>query len=165
MKKMIDFADFLWHKPVLMITTILLSIVKTVLDFVEIYLFNDWPFLWSLLVLVHVDTVLGFWKSAKNRTVSSRGFAGYFEKLGSYAAFLILTHVLITFPIEGTPTKIFAWINNVFYSAIMVREAISIVENIGAIKEGIIPTWILAYLKKYDASGKLEDLKNPNGNE
>lgn len=159
MKKAIEFFDYYQHKPMILLTASVLGFLKLI---VEKYLFNDWQFLYALFVLVLLDTSLGIWRNLKTKTLSSRGFAGFFEKLGLYASFLIVTHVLITFTVSGKSIGVFAWIDSVFYSAIMVREAISILENIGAIKPDLIPAWILAYLKKFDASGKLSDLQNPN---
>ena len=40
----------------------------------------------------------------------------------------------------------------------MVREAISIVENIGEIKPDLLPAWVLSRLKKFDESGQFKDL-------
>lgn len=160
---MFDFFEYYSHNPTLLLLTGVLGFLKLI---VEKYLFNDWQFLSALFVLVMLDTALGVWKNLKTKSLSSRGFAGFFEKMGLYASFLIVTHVLITFTVNGKEVGVFAWIDNVFYSAIMVREAISILENIGTIKPDLIPAWILAYLKKFDASGKLSDLQNPepNGN-
>ena len=158
---MTDFFEYYQHKPTLILLASVLGFLKLI---VEKYLFNDWQFLSALFVLVLPDTFLGIWKNLKNKSLSSRDFAGFFEKIGLYASFLILTHVLLTFTVSGKEIGVFAWIDNVFYSAIMVREAISILENIGAIKPDLVPAWILAYLKKFDASGKLSDLQNPESN-
>lgn len=162
MKKLIDFFDFFAHKPMILTTTLVISFLKTLLDVVEVHLFSDWDFLISMLIMVHLDTLLGIWKSAKFKQVSSRGFAGYFEKLIMYFVFLIATHQLFSFPIEGKPNVLFGWIKNLSYTLIMVREAISLVENIGVIRPGLINPNILSYLKKFDASGKFSDLQNPN---
>lgn len=158
MKKMQSFFEYFQHKPSLILLSTFLGVLKAI---TEKYLFSDWQFLIALFVLILLDTILGIWKNLKTKSLSSRGFAGFFEKMGLYASFLIVTHVLITFTINGKPISVFGWIDSVFYSAIMVREAISILENIGAIKPDLIPAWILAYLKKFDASGKLSDLQNP----
>ncbi len=156
---MIHFFEYYQHKPILILLASVLGFLKLI---IEKYFFNDWQFLSAFFVLIMLDTLLGIWKNLKTKTLSSRGFAGFFEKLGLYASFLIVTHILITFTIDGKEVVVFAWIDNVFYCAIMVRESISIIENIGAIKPDLIPSWILAYLKKFDASGKLSDLQNPN---
>lgn len=156
-----DFMGFLCEKPLLLFATIFLSFLKTALELVEIYLFKDWMYLGFVLILIHLDTILGFWKNAKAHNLSSRGFADYFEKIGLYGAILIMLHVLNAVPIGGQAGYVaFKWFKNAFYFAIMVRESISILENIGSIRIGFVPAWILTYLKKYDASGKLIDLQN-----
>lgn len=159
-----NFFDFFGSKPLIFVVTIFLSILKTVLDFVQIYLFRDWQFLIFLLVMVHLDTILGVWKAVKFKQVSSRGFAAYFEKLGMYLIFLIASHVLYNLPIEGKPEIIFSGIKNSSYVFIIVREFISLIESIGVIRPGLINPNILSYLKKFDASGKFSDLQTPNTN-
>ena len=158
---MFDFLEFFNAKPAMIWSAAILAFLKAV---VEKYLFSDWQFLYFLLVIIFLDTALGVWKNLKTKTLSSRGFAGFFEKITLYAVFLIVTHVLVSFKIADSQLPVFAWIDDVFYSAIIVREIISVIENIGAIKPDLIPAWILAYLKKFDTSGKLTDLQNPSQN-
>jgi hypothetical protein len=38
-----------------------------------------------------------------------------------------------------------------------VREGISIVEKIGALKPNLLPVWILKRLKHFDENGKFQD--------
>ena len=70
-----DFMGFLCEKPLLLFATIFLSFLKTALELVEIYLFKDWMYLGFVLILIHLDTILGFWKNAKAHNLSSRGVA------------------------------------------------------------------------------------------
>ncbi len=165
MRKMFDFFDYYAHKPTLIFAMALTGLLKTVLDIVNVYLFSDWEFMISLLIITHIDTVLGVWLAVRNQQVSSRGFAGYFEKHIIYALFLIMCHVLTHLKIDGREVAFFQWVNNMFYVAILVREAISILEKVGAIKPNLIPNWILAYLKRFDASGRIQDLNPTNTNE
>lgn len=129
-----------------------------VMKFVEKYVFNDWQFLVFLVVVVGVDTVLGFWKNWRYHTLSSAGFSKLFTKILIYGSVLVLTHVLTRFTIGGEANTIFSWFDTVMYSAIMVREAISIVEKVGAISPGILPRWILKRLQAFDNSGNPKDL-------
>jgi phage-related holin len=161
---MFNFLDYFAHKPGLMLIMLVSGLVKTVLDFVNIYLFSDWQFVISLLTITHIDTVLGVWLAGRHKQISSRGFVGYFEKHILYAMCLITCHVLINLKIDGQDVLFFKWVNNVFYVAILAREVISIFEKIGHIRPGLIPAWILAYLKKFDATGKIET-PNPLNNE
>jgi phage-related holin len=164
MRKMFVFFDYYAHKPTLIFAMALTGLLKTVLDIVNVYLFSDWEFMISLLIITHIDTVLGVWLAVRNQQVSSRGFAGYFHKHIIYALFLIMCHVLTHLKIDGKEVAFFNWVNNMFYIAILVREAISILEKVGAIKPNLIPSWVLAYLKRFDSTGRIQDL-NPNSPE
>ena len=129
--------------------------IKTVFD---TYIFSDWQFVLFLITLVVVDTVLGTYKAYVKKTLESRAYARLFEKIMLYGAILITSHVLISFPISGTATGLFDWVDDVLYCAMMVREAISIFENVGEIKPNLLPAWVLARLKKFDESGQFKDL-------
>lgn len=130
-----------------------------ILHLFEKYLFSDWQFLVFLMVLIGIDTATGFWKHWKLNSVSSKGFAAFFQKVIVYAVFLILTHGLKNFTVAGAVNGLFSWVDNLFYAAIMVREAISIIENLGVIRPGLLPNWILAKLKSFDETGKTQDLQ------
>ncbi|WP_215242169.1 bacteriophage holin [Dyadobacter helix] len=128
---------------------------KTVLD---TYFFSDWQFVLFLIIMIMVDTALGTCRAWKKKNLESRAWARLFEKLLLYGAVLIMSHVLIRFPISGSATGLFDWVDDVLYCAIMVREALSIFENVGEIKPDLLPAWILARLKKFDESGQFKDL-------
>lgn len=129
--------------------------LKTVFD---TYVFSDWQFVLFLLIMIVVDTALGTYKAWKKRSLESRAYARLFEKILLYGSVLVMSHVLIRFPVSGTATGLFDWVDDVLYCAIMVREAISIVENVGEIKPDLLPAWVLARLKKFDESGQFKDL-------
>ncbi|MEI7585571.1 phage holin family protein [Runella sp.] len=160
MKKMRDFFVYYAHKPTLMLIVAMLGFLKTLLEIVNIYLFDDWQLLASLLIITHIDTILGVWLATIRKQISSKGFSGYFIKHIVYMLLLIAFHVLTNLKIKGKPVVFFFWINNAFCVAILVRELISIVEKVGAIKPDLIPPWILSYLKKFDSTGKVEPLNN-----
>lgn len=129
--------------------------IKAVAD---TYIFSDWQFVLFLLIMIVVDTALGTYKAWKKKTLESRAYARLFEKILLYGCVLVMSHVLIRFPISGTATGLFDWADDVLYCAIMVREAISIVENVGEIKPDLLPKWVLGRLKKFDESGQFKDL-------
>ena len=131
-----------------------------IVKFVEKYVYNDWEFLKFLFVICIVDTALGFFKAIIQKNVSSKGFSMVFSKLITYMSALITTHVLVSFTIDKQVNIIFSWFNTVVFSAIIVREAISIFENIAIIQPGAFPKKILSYLKYFDSiTGKLDKLK------
>jgi len=129
--------------------------LKTVFD---TYIFSDWQFVAFLIAIVLVDTILGTYKAWKGKTLESRAYARLFEKILLYGAVLVTSHILISFPLSGTPNGLFTWCDDVLYCAMIVREAISILENVGEIKPDFLPAWILSRLKKFDESGQFKDL-------
>ncbi len=126
----------------------------------EKYLFSDWEFLKFLLLIVGLDTCLGIWSNYKAHTISSRGFSKLFTKCIIYFSLLILTNLLTKYCVDGVQNSLFNWLDNVIYCAIIVREAISVLEHMTAISPGILPSWILKRLKQFDESGNLKDLTN-----
>lgn len=128
---------------------------------IEQYVYSDWEFLKFLFVIVSVDTILGLIKSIMERKVSSKGFGMVLKKLLIYTSLLITTSALTKFTVCGAPQVAFSFLSNVVFSAIMVREAISIFENVAEIEPGVLPTSILKYLQKFhsETGQKLSDEK------
>lgn len=122
----------------------------------EKYLFNDWSFLIYLIILILLDTLLGVWRAIKYNQVNSSKFGGFIIKVVLYAIFMVVVHNLSNFSNNEATKFVFSWVQELCYGAVLVREAISIIENIGAIKKGLIPNWILSKLKAYDEKGNFE---------
>lgn len=122
-----------------------------IVTWIEKYAFSDWEFLKFLFVIVCIDTFLGLFKAVRNKSISSKGFSMVLIKIIMYACALITTSALVKFTIEGAPQTAFGFVNKVIFSAIMLREAISIFENISEIQPNLLPGSILSYLKKFDS--------------
>ena len=120
---------------------------------IDKYVFQDWQFVISLVIIITVDTFLGVYGSWKQGRFSSKGFSKFFEKVVIYFAVLILTHVMGTFKIDGEVNTLFSWFDHFTYSAIMIREAISILENVGRIRPDLVPTGLLKKLKSLQDGG------------
>ncbi len=90
MKKLFDFVDYFASKPMILATTLVISYLKVLFDLIEIHLFNDWQVLIALLILLHIDTALGFLNAVKTKQVSSKAFSKYFEKLVLYFSALVV---------------------------------------------------------------------------
>lgn len=125
--------------------------IAPVIGWIEKYVYSDWEFLKFLFVVISVDTILGLLKAFIHKNVSSKGFSMVLRKIIIYTGALITTSALVKFTIEGAPQAAFGFFNNVVFSAIMLREAISIFENIAEIDPNIMPSWILKYLHKFDS--------------
>lgn len=145
-----------YFEPAKMKLPLLLSAIGVpFITLFEKYIFSDWEFLFFLFVLVSLDTATGMWKHWMRGTVSSQGFGGVIVKTAVYGVFLIVLHVFVSFPKKPLITDLFVWLENFGYGAIIVREGISIVENLNAIKPGLIPVWLTKRLKDFDETGKL----------
>ena len=118
------------------------------------FIFSDWEFLTFLVILVALDTLTGVVKAWKFARISSAGFTGVILKTFVYAVFVIVLHVLESFSEKEFVKTAFDWIGTLGYSAVIVRESISIIENLGVIYPTAIPKWILAKLKSFDDTGK-----------
>lgn len=102
-------------------------------------------------MVVAVDTILGLIKAIMNKRISSKGFGMVLIKIITYSSALITTSALVKFTVGGAPQSAFSFMNNMVFSAIMVREAISVFENISEINPSIIPPYILKYLQKFNS--------------
>ncbi len=125
------------------------------LKWLEKYIFGDWEYMLFLLLLIVGDTLLGFYLAWRSHTIESRAWAKIVEKLITYFSLLIVCHILADYTIDGQKFEYFAWAKHLGYSALIVRESISIIENAGKIRPNLLPTWILKRLQKFDKTGKL----------
>lgn len=149
----------LTNKKIILMSVSLSFLVKLF----EKYIFSDYEFLIFLIVIVSIDTVIGFLKAFHLHNVSSKGFSLIFTKFIVYTSLLILTHTLKHYTVAGEPNHIFGWIDNFIYSAIILREAISILENIAAIYPNLLPKSLLKRLKDFDQDGNLLITNKQNG--
>jgi toxin secretion/phage lysis holin len=134
-------------------------IVAAITQFISTYIFADFEFAKWLAVLIIIDTILGFVDALRQGKVSSKGFGGIIKKIIAYGIVLCVIHILTHFRVEGARNELFNWFTQIGYSALVVRESISILENSGKLAPNLIPAWILKSLKAFDKSGKPEDLQ------
>ena len=133
------------------------------LKFVEKYIYSDWQFAFSIIILIVVDTVLAMYAAYKNKQpITSRKFSAVFEKIIVYFSMLVMTKVLMSFLINGSSLNIFSWVDEVVCSFVVVRESISILEKATDINETLVPKWLLSKLKGFAVDGKFDNLKDPN---
>jgi len=135
---------------------ILSAIFSPLLNFFECYVFDDWQFMQFMIILIVLDSILGIWRAIKRKEVSSKGFGMIFKKLFIYMSLLILSHVLVNFKIEGKPSLIFMWFDDLVYSAILLRESISILENVAIIYPNAVSKLVLEKLKEFELSRKTD---------
>jgi phage-related holin len=117
------------------------------------YIFDSWEFAAFLAVAICVDTITGVWAAYKRNNIASNTFGKVFTKIILYALFLVVLHGLANFNDDPISKTVFSWLNSAGYAAVIGREALSIVENIGKIKPDLIPRWIGRKLKSYNEDG------------
>ena len=132
-------------------------ILTPIIEFFGKYVFADWEFLILLSVLVCLDTITGFVKAWKRGVVSSSGFTGVIIKVFVYGVFVCVLHALQSFSDKELVIATFDWVGTLGYAAVVVRESISVIENLGAIKPDLIPSWVLKRLKDFDEDGKVNE--------
>jgi hypothetical protein len=137
---------------VLTLGLLLNSFLPSVIEFIQKYIFADVDIAIFIAILITLDTGLGVWKGLKYNRFSSFRFNDVIEKVVLYGIFLIFVHICTHFN-EGK-SWLSDWFDTVGYSIVIVREGISLIENIGAIRPNILPAWILKRLKDFDEKGK-----------
>lgn len=106
-------------------------------------------------LLIAIDTITGVWKSMKLHNFDSYKFGGIITKIILYGCFLGVVFVLTEFSKNESIANFFKeWASQGAYAIIVVREAISIIENIGVINPKLLPTWILKRLRQFDENGQ-----------
>ena len=131
--------------------------VNAVLNFCSVYIFSDWEFVRYLVVAMVLDTALGFIIHWRNRDLSSKAYGMIAKKLITYSAALILANVVTNFKVYGQPVDALTWFGHFVCVMLMVRETLSIIENIEDICPGFFPKSIITRLKDFDSitGGKL----------
>lgn len=124
---------------------------------VEKYMFADWEYVKFLMIFVIIDTLTSWWYNIKNKSFSSIGYSLIFKKIIIYSILLILAHGLATHTIDGEILGPLKWCRTFICTALLIREAISIIENLNKIMPGIIPEKITSYFKDFENSDKLKE--------
>ena len=135
--------------------TLITMIALPITPFIELfekYVFGDWEFVKYLVVLVVIDTVLGFSKHYIKHDISSKAYGMIAKKIVSYSIVMIVAHVVATFRVGGEQIESLLGFRYFACSALMVREAISIIENLEVISPGFIPKSIVRRLSEFDSN-------------
>lgn len=134
--------------------------VSPFLEIFERYVFGDWEFVKWLVVLMIVDTFLGFIKHCISKDVSSKAWGMIAKKLIIYSCVMVLSHVMSNYSIAGQVVDSFVWFRYFACTALIIREALSIIENVEEIYPGFFPKAVITKLKGFDnITGKKEEKK------
>lgn len=124
------------------------AFLTPVLCFIQEYLYNDWNFLSSLLILMALDIVTGVAKAYKlGKIVTSTGLRDTLIKVFQYGVSLIVIHILVSFQIDGEEVSILDYADEAGYTFLIVIEAKSIFENLHVVDGRVDFTGIIDKLK------------------
>lgn len=118
------------------------------------YVYQDWEFAKWIAVAIVIDTVLGIGKHWIHKDVSSEAFwARFAKKIFVYMMLLITSNVLSNYTVNGHVMGTTQWIGEYLCVVMLIREAISIFENVNAIVP-MVPAWLLRRLKDFNDNGE-----------
>lgn len=137
--------------------------ISPIVNWFEKYVFHDWEFIKYLVVLIIFDTLISWVYHIREKDFSSKGFGMILVKLFSYAGLLSLGHILSSYTINSSQVTTFTWINSLICTSLLIREAISIVENVSKLNPNLVPTWLRKFLQDFDENGVIK--KNKDGKE
>lgn len=114
---------------------ILLGIDLTgVFVFVQKYIFADIGFLKWLVIAMIIDLATGItkaWVLTGWQSISSKGLRDTISKCVQYGSFLIITHVLTHFEVDGkVGMQGMQWMNKLAYEFLILIEIKSVYENL-----------------------------------
>jgi phage-related holin len=137
-----------------MLILITSSTMVMIKSFTDKYFYSDWEYGFFLTLLITLDTISGVIRALKEKYFSSRRFGEDLAiKIVLYCIALMTVHIVTNFTINGTHPVFISYVDSLALSGFMLREAISIFENISVIKPSLFPTYILKRLKMFDESG------------
>ena len=124
------------------------------------YIYQDWEFAKWIGIAIGIDTLLGIIKHIIYKDFSSEDFWRKFaKKIFIYIVLLILSNILINYTVNGHVVGTTQWFGEYLCVAMLLREAISVLENINAIYP-VLPPWILKRMKDFNDSGEYVNKKN-----
>lgn len=118
------------------------------------YVYQDWEFAKWIGVAIVIDTVASCVKHWIHKDISSETFwAKFAKKIFVYLILLLLSNVLSNYTVQGHVVGATQWISEYLCVFMIIREAISILENVNAIVP-IVPVWVIKRLKDFNEKGE-----------
>ena len=114
-------------------------------------IFTEWMRI--IVALVLCDLMLGFLFAVKKYKISSVRFRDTFIKVCIYFVLIIIGY-------QASKIVYLAFLEPLLFSLIIFTELISIFENIELLYPGLIPNWVIQYLKVSKSKLKISDHSN-----
>lgn len=127
------------------------------------YVYQDWEFAKWIAVAICIDTLVSLVKHWIHKDISSEEFWSKFaKKIFVYIMLLILSNLLNNYTVNGHLIGPTQWIGEYLCVFMLIRESISILENVNAIVP-IVPAWLLKRLKDFNEKGEYVSKKIREG--
>ena len=119
------------------------SFFMSIAYFVGRYVFGDFEFGISMIILVGIDTIFGAWSAKRRKDFDFKTFFdAVVQKVILYALFISAFWVLTNIKTNTGDSPLF-WTDWIGYSWIAGKELVSIVKHVNFIKPGWVPKFIL----------------------
>jgi phage-related holin len=106
----------------------------------------------ALGLFVLADSVTGFYGAFRRGEISSKGYAKFIDKFVVYGVLIAVTWVIMRLSKQEFTALL--WSDDVILTALIFRELISVVENLGKINNSLLPSFLLKYLKQFNEEGQ-----------
>lgn len=127
------------------------------------YIYQDWEFFKWIVVAISIDTLVSLVKHWMHKDISSEEFWHKFaKKIFVYIMLLILSNLVNNYTVNGHLIGSTQWIGEYLCVFMLLREGISIMENVNAIMP-VVPAWLLRRLKDFNDKGEYVDVKDRIG--
>jgi hypothetical protein len=140
----------------LLVAFVTASIVTSLWNFVNTYIYDDWIFLKYFAVAISVDLASGIVKNWLTKSICwEDGLIKFARKLFVCIAILVMFHVFVNFDKDGA-TAVFAkeYLDMIKRLMILSFIGLSAITNIYEISGGKFPPlWLISRLRDYDDKG------------
>ena len=138
------------------------------IQFVNKFLWSDWEFIGWMALLITIDTITGTWYAIRMGNFNSNAMKATLSKIVYYGISLIVIHIMSHSTVRGQENSIMAfimpYIDSTMYAYFMLREVVSIGENMGKLGFNIFPVWVMKRLKDFNENGKYTPYDTTNQN-
>ena len=132
-------------------------VLSNIINYANTFIFADWAFILHLIIVIILDTILGVWVSLRRKNFSSWEFGKVFNKIAIYFLVLIATHNAGAYFIKNNVKFIIDILDTTVYAAIMIREYMSLLEKLPALKIWMPSRWIVERLQIWYDTGQFKE--------
>lgn len=154
-------------KKTVLLSTIILAISFDWLKLaIKEYIWDDYKYVGFLAVIILVDTITGVMASrwGRKEPITSKKMQGMIIKIILYVCYLISIHVALNFKIDGEVAKVFDFLKTILYTYPIVRELLSIDENMDVLGYSIFPKVLREKLRDFGNKEEITSTNNQGDN-